>query len=617
MADSGAKTITGVRPAPAAPFRPVRLGPNEALVERRADGAILVRSPYTLPEYPLRLTDRLDYWAATTPDAIFIAEREAGGAWRSLTYAETRREARAVAAALVGRNLSADRPVAILSGNDIEHALLGFACMYAGIPYAPISPAYSIVSQDLAKLRHVIGKLTPGLVFAADGAHYGRAIEAVLPADATLVVTRNPPARRGTILFHEFRGTPGAALDAAHADVGPDTVAKLLFTSGSTGLPKGVINTHRMLSSNQMMIRESLAFLKDEPPVILDWLPWNHTFGGNHDIGLVLFNGGSFYIDAGKPTPDGIGETVRNLRDIAPTIYFNVPKGFESLIPHLDADRALAEKFFSRLKLNFYAAAGLPQHIWDALDDLAVRTTGERIVMLSGLGATETSPFAFVVSPDNSRSGYVGLPCAGLDVKLTPVDDKLEARLKGPNVTPGYWREPELTRLAFDEEGWYRLGDALKFVDERDPQKGLLFDGRINEDFKLSSGTWVSVGPLRQKFIAHFAPYVREVVLAGANRDEIGALIFLDPDARQTVALRAEIARRLTSLAREAKGSSTRITRAIVLEEPPSVDGGEITDKGSINQKAVLARRAALVDALYADPPPANVITATESVLCA
>jgi len=608
MAEAGAQ----VRMPSSAPFRPVRLGPNEAVVERRADGAILVRSPYPLPEYPGRLIDRLDHWAELTPDAIFIAEREPGGAWRALTYAETRREARAIAAALLGCNLSAERPVAILSGNDIEHALLGLACMYAGVPYAPISPAYSIVSQDLAKLRHVIGKLTPGLVFAGDGNAFARAIEATTPPDATLVVTRNPPARRGTILFHEFRGTPGPALEAAHAGVGPDTVAKLLFTSGSTGLPKGVINTQRMLSSNQVMIRETMQFLQDEPPVILDWLPWNHTFGGNHDVGLVLFNGGSFYIDAGKPTPAGIGETVRNLRDIAPTIYFNVPKGFESLIPYLDADRALAEKFFSRLRLNFYAAAGLPQHIWDALDDLAVRTTGERIVMLSGLGATETSPFAFVCGPDNPRSGYVGLPCAGLDVKLTPVAGKLEARLKGPNITPGYWREPELTRLAFDEEGWYRLGDALKFLDERDPQKGLFFDGRINEDFKLSSGTWVSVGPLRQDFIAHFAPYVRDVVFTGANRDTIGALIFLDPDANRGPALQRELARRLGSLARGARGSSTRIVRAIVLEEQPSVDSGEITDKGSINQKAVLTRRAALVDALYTEPPPSNVIVASE-----
>ncbi len=610
------------------PLRPVRLGPPGVLVERRNDGAILMRSPHALPSYPEKLTERLDYWAKAAPERIFLAQRDGAGKWRTLTYAAAFAAVRAIAAALLARELSPERPIAILSGNDIEHALLGLAAMHVGIPYAPISVPYSLLSQDFKKLKTIIDVLTPGLVFAANGTAFARAIAAAVPPGVEVVVTANPPRDRPTTPFAKLTGAPPTpAVEAAHAKVGPDTVAKILFTSGSTGQPKGVINSQLMLCANQAMIRAGLAFIAEEPPVIVDWLPWNHTFGGNHNFGLVLDNGGSLYIDEGKPMPGAIEATVRNLRDIAPTIYFNVPKGFEMLFAYLDADQALREKFFSRLKVMFYAGASLSQHVLDALQRLAVKTTGERVIFLSSLGSTETAPAALACNWECERAGNVGLPLPGVELKLVPRDGKLEARLKGANITPGYWRVPALTADAFDEEGFYKIGDALKFADPADPAKGLIFDGRLAEDFKLATGTWVSVGPLRAAFIAHCAPLVRDVVLAGPDRDEVAALVFPDldacrklapdlaPDAPAAVLLadarvRKTFARLLEELSEPSRGTSGRVSRAIVLAEPPSLDVGEMTDKGSINQRAVLAHRAALVEELFADAPPANVIVA-------
>lgn len=610
------------------PLRPVKLGPADTLVERRSDGTILMRSPHPLPAYPDKLTERLAYWAKAAPDRVFLAQRDAAGGWRSLNYADALAAVRAIAAALLGRNLSPDRPIAILSGNDIEHALLGLAAMHVGIPYAPISVPYSLLSQDFGKLKSIMAALTPGLVFADNGAAFARAIAAAVPRDAEIVVTMKPLGERPATSFAALSSTPPtAAVDAAHAKVGPDTIAKILFTSGSTGQPKGVINTQRMLCSNQAMIRSSLVFVAEEPPVLVDWPPWNHTFGGNHDFNLVLMNGGSFYIDEGKPLPGAIAATVRNLREIAPTIYFNVPKGFEMLLPYLRSDAGLRERFFSRLKVLFYAGAGLAQHVRDELEELAVATTGERIIFLSSLGSTETAPAALACTWETRRVGNIGVPMRGVELKLVPRDDKLEARLRGANITPGYWRAPELTAAAFDEEGFYKIGDALKFEDPADPGKGLLFDGRLAEDYKLATGTWVSVGPLRAAFIAHFAPLVRDVVLAGADRDEVTALVFPDFDACRKLApelapdiaaaalladrrVAAEFARRLDTFVRSATGTSNRITRLSLLADPPSLDIGEMTDKGSINQRAVLAHRAALVEDLYAEAPPPHVIVA-------
>jgi feruloyl-CoA synthase len=625
LAKTSAKT-SSERSQP--PLRPVRLGPPDVVVERRSDGAIVMRSPHPLSPYPQNLTQRLVHWAKAAPERVFLAQRDASGGWRVLSYADALIKVRAIAASLLARGLSPECPIAILSGNDIEHALLGLAAMHVGIPYAPISVPYSLLSKDFGKLKTITEVLKPGLVFAANGTAFAAAIAAAVPTSVEVVVTANPPGDRPATLFADLANTrPTPAVEAAHAKVAPDTIAKILFTSGSTGQPKGVINTQRMLCANQAMIRAGLAFIGDEPPVTVDWLPWNHTFGSNHNFGLILDNGGSLYIDEGKPLPGAIAATARNLRDVATNIYFNVPKGFEMLLPYLEADSALRDNFFSRLKVMFYAGAGLSQHVADAIQKHAVETTGERIHFLASLGSTETAPAAVACSWQSERTGNIGLPLPGVELKLVPRDGKLEVRLRGPNITPGYYKAPQLTADAFDDEGFYRIGDAVKFADPADPAKGLLFDGRLAEDFKLATGTWVSVGPLRGAFIAHFAPLVRDVVLAGADRDEVTALVFPDPEACRKLTpefaadapvaavladtrVREAFGALLDKLLLLSSGASTRICRVILLAELPSLDIGEMTDKGSINQRAVLANRAALVEDLYADPPPAHVIAA-------
>jgi len=613
----------------AAPLRPVRLGKPDVVLETRTDGAIHIRAAQPLGKYHRKLSDALDHWAKTAPERIFLAQRDSQGDWRKLSYAQVLSDVRRIGAALLRRGLSPDKPIVVLSGNDIEHALLGLAATYAGIPYAPISPAYSLMSSDFGKLRMIIELLTPGLVFVNDGGPFARALYAAVPDEIELVVARNPLGDRKTTLFSDLLGAPDdASVGAAHEAVTPDTIVKFLFTSGSTGSPKAVINTHRMLCSNQAMLASGFAFVTDEPPVVVDWLPWSHTFGSNHNFNMVLTYGGSLYIDEGNPTPPGVPKTVRNLREIAPTIYFNVPKGYEALVAHFRADETLRRNFFSRLKVLFYAGAGLNQTTWDELTQLAVETTGERIIFLSSLGSTETSPLALACSWDFDRPGNIGVPTPGVELKLVPNEGKLEARLRGPHITPGYWRQHELTRDAFDEDGFYKIGDALKFVDPNDPGKGLLFDGRIAEDFKLSTGTWVSVGPLRARFIDHFAPYIRDVVFAGADRDFIAALVFPDIEACRRLGglgpeasasdivgapgVRQKFAELLKKLAALSQGSSTRIVRAILMADLPSMDKSEMTDKGSINQRAVLRNRASLVDELYGTPLSSRVITTEE-----
>jgi feruloyl-CoA synthase len=611
-------------------LREVRLPKPAIDMDRREDGSILVRSRYALPPYPGTATEALDFWAEHAPDRLFMARRGPDGQWISLTYGETRDQARRIAAALLARGLSPERPLVILSGNDLEHMLLNMAAYYAGVPYAPISPSYSLLSTDFGKLKYIMSLMTPGLAYVADGGLYAKAVAAAVPRHVELVVGANPPANRASTPFEALLARPDeAAVLIAECNTEPDSIAKILFTSGSTGMPKGVINTHRMISSNQIMIRDSFPFLAETPPVIVDWLPWNHTFGSNHNIGIVLFNGGSFYIDDGKPTPAGIAETVRNLREIAPTVYFNVPKGFDELIRYLDAEPELRKRFFSRLQMLFFSGAGMAQYVFDALDRLAVQTCGERIIIMSGLGATESGPSAMFCVKGMTQSGAVGLPVPGVTLKLAPAGGgKFEARLKGPSITPGYWRQPEETEKSFDEEGFYKLGDAVRFADADDPLKGFFFDGRLSEDFKLSSGTWVHVGPLRAQLIGAFAPYVRDVVIAGQERDAVTVLIFLDFDACRRLARDLEDAApeaivahptvfalfqaRLDQAVAGATGSSNRVMRALLMEEPPSIDGHEMTDKGSINQRATLVRRAALVEALYAEPPGPRIIALSQ-----
>jgi feruloyl-CoA synthase len=626
LAGKGNTGDAPVRADKAHPLRAISFGDPAVTIDRRDDGTIYLRPKTALGDYPVRLTDRLHHWAKAEPNRVFMAERDAGRGWRQITYAQLLASTRHIASALLARGLSAERPIVILSGNSIDHALLAFGALYAGIPFCPISPAYSLVSKDYSKLGFAMKLLTPGLVFADDAGKFADALRANVPEGVEIVAAHGSvPGRDVTMLEDLLAAAEHPGLDAAHDAIGPETIAKFLLTSGSTGNPKAVINTQRMICANQVMIREAMAFLKDEPPVIVDWLPWNHTFGGNHNFGLTLFNGGSMYLDEGKPMPGGIEETVRNLREISPTVYFNVPKGYESLLPYLRDDKELRAKFFHRLHAMFFSGAALSPYVWNGLDELGVQEKGFRVPMLTGLGATETAPFFMSVRPDTSRSGHVGLPVSGNDAKLIPNNGKLEVRAKGPNVTPGYWRQPELTAAAFDDEGFYKFGDAIKPVDPNDFSAGFDFDGRIAEDFKLASGTWVSVGPLRARFVAAFAPMVRDVVIAGINRDEVSALAVLDLDGCRLInpalppndlaatasdpSIREAFRERLVEFLATSTGSSTRITRAVLIATPLSIDRGEVTDKGSINQRAVLEHRAATIDEIYAPIPAAHVIT--------
>ena len=594
-----------------------------------------MQSRRPLGAYPSRITERLEYWADRAPDRVFLAQRDATGSWCRVTYAETLARVRSLAQALLDRRLSSDRPVLILSGNGIEHGLLALAAMHCGVLYAPIAPSYSLQAKDYGTLGQIFDRIRPGLVFAAEGAPFERALSQVLPKGVELVVSSlrpGAPASLRATAFAELEARPATSVvDAANAQVGPDTIAKILFTSGSTGRPKGVINTQRMLCANQEMIRMVLVFLTEEPVVLCDWLPWNHTAGGNHNFGLVLFNGGTLYIDEGRPIPSGIETTVRNLREIAATAHFTVPRTYEALMPYLRADAELRERFFSRLKLLFYAAAGLSQRFFDELSQMAVESCGEDILWMTGFGATETAPFALSTGPEGASSGVLGHPAPGMELKLAPVGTKIEARVRGPNITPGYFKDAALTAAAFDEEGFYRLGDAMKFMDPDDPARGLIFDGRLAEDFKLSSGTWVSVGPLRARILARAAGLAQDVVIAAPDRDFVGALVVpnmvacaaLCPDlAKEKDAtagaivrdgrVRAKFQAILDDLARDSTGSTTFVARAILLDEPPSIDTRELTDKGSLNQKMMLQNRAALVDELYTSPSSPRVLRAVE-----
>jgi feruloyl-CoA synthase len=627
-ADLSLQSMTGA-PSPGGsshPLRPISFDDPAVSADRRADGTIYLRPQQALIDYPARLTDSLCYWATVAPERLFMAERDADGGWREITYAELLRLSRHIASSLLARGLAAERPIVILSGNSIDHALVSFGALYAGVPFCPVSPAYSLISKDYGKLSYLMKLLTPGLVFVDDADQFAPALQANVPGDVEIAVSHGTLPGRVVTKLADLLATPlHPGLDAAHQAIGPDTIAKFLLMSGSTGNPKAVVNTQRMLCANQMMIRETMTFLKEEPPVIVDWLPWNHTFGGNHNLGLVLVNGGSMYLDAGKPMPGGIEETVRNLREISPTVYFNVPKGYESLLPYLRDDSHLRHMFFHKLQAMFFSGAAMSPFIWNNLDELSARESGFRVPMLTGLGATETAPLSLLATPRTSRSGHIGLPVPGNEVKLAPCNGKLELRAKGPNVTPGYWREPQLTEAAFDEEGFYKFGDAAKPADAADLSAGLDFDGRIAEDFKLASGTWVSVGPLRARFIAACAPLVRDVVLAGINHDEVTALVVLDLDGCRLInpalssddiaacardgQVRSAFRQKFSAFQSAATGSSTRVARALLLDMPLSIDRGEVTDKGSINQRAVLDHRNELVEVLYSSQPSADVIT--------
>ncbi|HEY0133128.1 MAG TPA: feruloyl-CoA synthase [Nannocystis sp.] len=599
----------------------LELAPAEVEVTYHADGSMVLRSPHPLGPYPATLGDRLRFWAETTPHRPFLGER-AGAGWRVVTHGEAHATARRLGAALLARGLGPRRPLVILSDNSVDNALLQLAAMQVGIPAVPVSPAYSLMSQDLANLGHVVERVRPGLVYAADGQRFARALASVARPGLFTVVSHMPGHEHELLsdLLEETHDL--ATADEAHANTGPDTVAKILFTSGSTGLPKGVLNTQRMLCSNQQAIAQSWPFLRARPPVLVDWLPWHHTFGGNHNFNMALYHGGALYIDDGKPAPGLIDRSAENLRAHPPTLYFNVPRGFDVLLPLLEDDASLREALFGRLDLVFYAGAALPQHLWARLEACALRARPTPVFMASAWGATETSPLITTVHFPIAHAGIIGLPAPGCEVKLVPHEGKLEMRARGPNITPGYVREPEQTAAAFDEQGWYRTGDAGRLADPADPRKGIVFDGRVAEDFKLTSGTWVNVGALRIAVLAAGAATMQDAVVAGEGQAEIGLLVFpsvhgcsaLAPDCEGLDALvddprvRAAVLAALERHNAEHDGSSRRIGRCLLLREPPALDAGEITDKGYINQRAVLRRRAEALARLYAEPPDASVL---------
>ena len=590
-------------------------------LETRSDGSRLLKSAVAFNEnYARCVGEWLEHWARETPQSLFLAQRNTAGDWQELSYSEVRQKVIEIASWLSKHELSADRPVVVLSDNGMEHALLMLAAMHIGVPISAISPGYSLLSQDHRKLKAIIEILKPGVVFADSAERFVAALNAIAPLHDGIVVagSRTSALPDNTIPFTDLMGDANEELVMQlYNAVTPDTIAKLLFTSGSTGIPKAVINTQRMLCSSQMAKQQLWPFLTQEKPVLVEWLPWSHTFGTNHNFNLVLCQGGSFYIDEGKPAPGLIETTIHNLKDISPTIYFSVPRAYEMLVPLLQQDDELKQTFFKNLKFIFYAAAALPQHLWESLQEIIDSIPGCNTMLVSAWGSTETSPLATDCHFQADTSGNIGVPVPGTTLKLVPNQSKLEVRIKGPNVTPGYWKNPQETSKAFDEEGYYCIGDAVKFIDPDHPERGLMFDGRIAEDFKLLTGTWVHVGCMRLAGIDALKPIAQDIVVAGHNRDYVGFLVFpsipacraLCPDLAQDAPIaellnhpnvQAHLKQGLDQMKAAGGGSSNYAARALLMEEPPSSEAGEITDKGYINQRFVLERRAELVERLFA-----------------
>ncbi len=608
-------------------FTPTEFAPAEVNVEATPEGGYLLRSPLPLEPYEENLGVMLRRWAKETPDRSFLAERGDDGAWHILTYGDAGRQADSIAQALIDRGLGQDRPIIILSGNSIGHALLMLGGFIAGVPVAPVSVAYSLMSDDLAKLKAIITEVRPALIYTENGTMYTRALKALDLTGIEVVIKQGGVEGIPTTPFSNLLETmPTEDVEQAFAAVGPTTVAKILFSSGSTGLPKGILNTHDMLCANQQMMSQIWPFMSRTPPILVDWLPWNHTFGGNHDFNMVLKHGGTLHIDAGKPVPGQVLQTVKNLSEISPTIYFNVPAGFAMLLPHLEQDEGLRHTFFKKLQLIFYAAAALSQDIWQRLEAVSILATGRKIPMTSSWGATETAPAVTSAHFPIDRAGVIGLPLPGVVLKMVPNGEKFELRVKGPIVTPGYLNRPDLTAAAFDEDGFYKIGDTGAFADPADPGKGIVFNGRVAEDFKLSTGTWVHVGALRVGVLAAAAPVIQDALVTGQDREYIGILAWPNLQACREICQdragnrpveellhRQEIVDylRQTLMTYNAiqQGSSARIGRIMLMAEPPSIDANEITDKGYINQRASLERRKALVERLYAEQPGPEVVT--------
>ncbi len=601
-------------------LRPVKLWDPKITSQHRSDGSILVWQDEPLGAFPRCLSERILYWAAETPDAIWMAERGDDGEWVTITYGALADLVFRVGEFLLEHDLSAERPLIILSENSLEHAVIALAAQHVGIPSAAIAPAYTQLDKEFTKLRDIVGQITPGAIFARDAELYRPAITAAFDASIPVIsVTGEIEGHKHYAWSDVIRQEIGEPARRAYEAVTPDTVAKFMFTSGTTGSPKAVIQTQRMLCSNMEMVRDAMVFLQDDPPIVLDWAPWNHVAGGSKVFNMVLYNGGTFYIDSGRPTPKAFAQTLQNIMDVSPTWYFNVPVGFEMLCEAMEKDAGLAAHFYKNLKVLFYAGAGISTPTWRKLEELAVRTIGARILMTTGLGSTETAPFATFCATDQPGPGNIGVPAKGITMKLAPVGEKMEVRFKGPNVTPGYWRNPEMTANAFDEEGFYRMGDALRPVDPQDLSQGFLFDGRTAENFKLLTGTWVAVGTLRAKLVDAFEGLIRDAAITGENHNEVGALLIPFRPAMERLVEGGEtlsdsalyghpaILNRLTELlvehAKTSTGSSNRVARAIILQAPLDFGRGEVTDKGSINQRAVLDHHGALIERLYEDHP--------------
>ena len=591
---------------------PDSLAVPRVLKSMRADGSFVLSSPEPLGSYARCIGEWVEHWSAATPDALALAERDEMGGWRRLNWRDLRTLVGRVAQSLLDLDLPAQRPVVVLSDNAIDHAVLMLASMHVGRPVCTVSSAYCRLTKDHSKVRDILQALKPALVYASDGEVYGPAIGASR-ADAVVVLGHAVQRVPGALSFQSLTQTvEGPAVQRAFAAIVPDDHAKYLLTSGSTGSPKVVINTHRMLCANQQMIAQTWRFLEREKTVLLDWLPWSHTFGGNHNLNLVLRNGGSLYIDEGRPAPGLVERTVRNLREVMPTLHFNVPRGLDMLLPFLEADDDLAREVLSRLRLIFYAGAALPPSTWRRLEALAARVSDQPLWLTTSWGSTETSPAVTSAHWRLEGAGCIGLPMPGIELKLVPNGEKHEMRVRGITVFPGYRDAPHLSADAFDEEGFYKIGDAGLLADPERPECGVVFNGRVAEDFKLTTGTWVSVGSVRVNLVSALAPYVQDAVITGHDRDEVGALLFPAAAASQLAvdALASKIHDALQALRAQGGGSSQFPARVLLLSEPPSADAGEITDKGYVNQRATLARRSADVQALYAEPPHALVIHA-------
>lgn len=591
---------------------------SHAVQLQKMSDALYLTSAVPMPEPVANTGVWLHKWAQLSPERVFLAERSGAG-WRELSYAETLQSVQAIAASLLGRGLNGGSAIVVMSGNSVDHALLSYAAQYAGIPLVPIAEQYSLIPEAHERLAYVLNKIKPAMGFVDDAGRYAKALQRPELAGMELVASVVEGAPTAVTPFAELlRGDAGVDLAAAHAAVGPDTLAKVLFTSGSSSDPKGVLTTQRMMCANQAQMAAVLPFLEEHPPRILDWLPWNHVFGGSHNINMMLAHGGSLYIDNGKPTKKAFAKTVENTIDKPGTLAFNVPMGFSMLVDEMRTNQALREAYFKDLDMIFYAGASLPQDVWTALEDMAMEVRGRLPLMMSSWGMTETAPATLMVHEPIGRSGVVGVPLPGTEIKLIPDEEmRCELRVKGINITPGYWRDADKTAEAFDDEGFLITGDALRFVDSEDPDRGLVFDGRVSEDFKLLSGTWVQAGKLRLDALEALRGLVQDIVICGHDRAELGLFIIpradqlaglqIDSGAVLDASLKAALEQLLRELAAAATGSAKRISRAIILAEPPSLKDAEVTDKGSLNVRKIITRRAALLERLYDNDDPAVI----------